>query len=103
MGRLPLNQRSRSATLCPDRQSPGAAVDNNPPRTARVSPAMARVLINLYRGRLPWEHLYGRSMHGAAGQTERALLTRGLVTGYGREITLTDVGRECTASLTTNP
>lgn len=84
---------------CADRQSAGAPAGNTPPRAARVSPAMARVLVNLYRGRPAWEHLYGRSMHGAAGQTERALHTRGLATGYGRALILTDAGRACAASL----
>jgi hypothetical protein len=77
------------------------AASNNAPQAPRVSLAMTRVLVNLYRGRAPWEHLHGRSMHGGAGQTERALRARGLVAGYCANLTLTDAGRECAASLST--
>jgi len=55
---------------------------------------MAQVLINLYRGLDAWRHLYGRSMHGGAGQTERALKARGWVKLVDGELTLTDHGRE---------
>lgn len=72
---------------------------NNPPKPACCSPAMARVLINLYRGRPPWDHLYGRSMHGGAGQTEMALHARGWVEGAGRSLVLTEAGREQAAHL----
>ena len=72
---------------------------NNPPKPPRVSDAMGRVLMNLYRGRKPWEHLSGRSMFGGAGQTERALRSKGLVSGSYDKIVLTDLGRECAASL----
>lgn len=88
-------------SACVDRQPAAPATSNNPPASARVSPAMARVLVNLYRGRAPWEHLHGRSMHGGAGQTERALRARGLVAGSYADLTLTDAGRECAASLST--
>ncbi|MBB2158028.1 hypothetical protein HLH33_17295 [Gluconacetobacter diazotrophicus] len=88
-------------SACVDRQPAAPAASNNPPASARVSPAMARVLVNLYRGRTPWDHLRGRSMHGAAGQTERALRARGLVAGSSADLTLTDAGRECVASLST--
>lgn len=73
---------------------------NNPPAPAPCSEAMARVLVNLYRGLPPWRHLNGRSMHGAAGQTERALRLRGWVTGFGGDLKLTDAGRERAADLT---
>lgn len=72
---------------------------NNPPKPAPCSPAMARVLVNLYRGRPAWGHLYGRSMHGGAGQTERALRNRGWIDG---ETELTDAGRERAAYLVTS-
>lgn len=69
---------------------------NNPPKPERCSPAMARVLINLYQGRQPWGHLSGRSMYGGAGQTERALRQRGWIDASGA---LTDAGRERAADL----
>ena len=72
---------------------------NNAPRPAPCSPAMARVLINLYRGLPPWRHLNGRSMYGAAGQTERALRARGWVDGFGGTLVLTTAGRERAADL----
>jgi hypothetical protein len=50
----------------------GRSGGNQHAASALVSPAMARVLLNLYRGRAPSEHLHGRSMHGASGQAERA-------------------------------
>ncbi|RWN20370.1 MAG: hypothetical protein EOR94_13240 [Mesorhizobium sp.] len=58
---------------------------------------MARVLLNLYSGRPAWCHLFGRSMHGGSGQTERALRKRGWIDGNGK---LTDAGRERAAWLT---
>jgi hypothetical protein len=73
---------------------------NNPPNAAPCSPAMARVLVNLYRGLPPWHHLSGRSMFGGANQTEFALRKRQWVTGLGNDIQLTDAGRERAADLT---
>lgn len=75
---------------------------NNPPRPKPCSPAMARVLVNLYRGRPPWCHLEGRSMHGGAGQTERALRARGWCEGFGNELVATVAGRERAAELVSN-
>jgi len=64
---------------------------------------MARVLINIYQGRPAWEHLSGRSMFGAAGQTERALRLRQWCKGFGSDLRLTDSGREIAANLTVTP
>lgn len=75
---------------------------NNPPRPTPCSPAMARVLVNLYRGRPPWCHLQGRSMHGGAGQTERALRERGWCENDGGGLVLTLEGRERAAELVSN-
>lgn len=58
---------------------------------------MKRVLKNLHAGRAPWSHLRGRSMHGAAGQTERALLTRGLAERRAGRLSLTEAGRRVAA------
>ncbi len=63
----------------------------------RPSPAMAAVLINLFYDRAPWGHINGRSMHGAAGQTHRAMVDRGWVT-WAPE-TLTVSGAQVAASL----
>ncbi len=69
---------------------------NNPPKPERCSPAMARVLINLYQGRPAWGHLSGCSMYGGSGQTERALRQRGWIDAEGA---LTEAGRERAADL----
>lgn len=74
---------------------------NQPPKPTAVSPAMGRVLVNLYRGRAPWGHISGRSMHGGAVQTESALIKRGLVVGLGEKMKLKASGRETAAWLTT--
>ncbi len=75
---------------------------NNPPPAKPCSPAMARVLVNLYRGRSPWCHLEGRAMHGGAGQTERALRERGWCEGSCGSLVLTVEGRERAAELVSN-
>lgn len=67
---------------------------NSPPKPMRLSPAQVRALLSIYRGR-PWSHLYGRSMHGAAGQTARSLRKLGLIT---RDDELTEAGRYEAAS-----
>ncbi len=72
---------------------------NNPPRLEPCSPAMGRVLANLYRGNNPWQHLSGRSMFGAAGQTERALIARGWCYLETGRLKLTPLGRERAADL----
>ncbi len=71
------------------------------PQEPRLSPssAMARVLRDLYRGLPPWAHCEGRAMPGGTGRTEEALRQRGLVTGFGRNLTLTEAGRQCAARL----
>lgn len=74
-------------------------MSNHPPKPLPCSPAMARVLVNLYRGRPAWGHLYGRSMHGGSGQTERALRQRGWCTYEDGRFILTEAGRERAASL----
>lgn len=72
---------------------------NNPPKPELLSPAMGKVLANLYRGEHPWRHLSGRSMYGAAGQTERALIARGWCAREGGHLKLTTSGRERAADL----
>lgn len=72
---------------------------NNPPRLEPCSPAMGTVLANLYCGDNPWQHLSGRSMFGAAGQTERALITRGWCFLENGRLKLTPLGRERAADL----
>jgi hypothetical protein len=55
--------------------------------TARPSPAMSAVLINLFYGRPPWYHLRGRSMHGGAGSTAYAMIARGWITRNENQLT----------------
>ncbi|MTJ93892.1 MAG: hypothetical protein F8N36_13690 [Desulfovibrio sp.] len=74
-------------------------ISNSPPKPLPCSPAMARVLVNLYRGLPPWRHLFGRAMFGGSGQTECALRDRGWVTGRGNDLELTVAGRERAADL----
>lgn len=72
---------------------------NGAPDTPKPSPAMARVLLNLYRGLPPWRHLEGRSMFGGAGQTGMALRTKGWAIGFGNAMELTETGLEIARSL----
>lgn len=74
-------------------------MSNRPPAAAPISDAMGRVLRNLYEGREAFGHLRGRSMHGAAGQTRRALVRRGWITAELGELVLTEAGREQAAGL----
>lgn len=56
---------------------------------------MARVLRDLYRGHPAWAHLRGRAMPGGTSRTEQGLRQRGLITGSGCTLALTDAGRRC--------
>ncbi len=70
-------------------------------KVRRVSPssAMARVLRDLHRGLPAWAHMKGRAMPGGTARTEEGLRQRGLVTGSGHSLSLTEAGREWVAHI----
>lgn len=63
---------------------------NRPPIRKDLTQAMVTALLSYHAGK-PWAHLSGRSMHGGAGQTYRALVQRGLLDS--KTDTLTDDGQ----------
>ena len=56
-------------------------------KEAPPSPAMRTVLVNLFFGRAPWQHLRGRSMYGGASSTGKAMACRGWITLPDTELT----------------
>lgn len=75
-------------------------MSNNPPKTPRVSPTMAKVLNNLYEGKEPWAHIRGQSQHGGANSTCWGLVRRGWIKhAHNEGYVLTDDGREIAGGL----
>jgi hypothetical protein len=88
-------------SACVDGVAAPADIDRKVPPSppGGLSPAMTRMLVSLYRGRAPWEHVRNRSMWRGADQTARALRDRGLVADTGPKMILSEAGRACAAML----